>query len=193
MNTSEITLLQSFNKTVTVNPEDHNSILGFFQKTNLRKKDYLLKAPTICKSLYFVSQGCLRLFFVRENGDEKTTYFATEQWWMADFLSFTLNQPSSFFIQAVENTEVYELTKDNQEALLKAFPYLERYFRLNLQRAYGAAQYRLLYQYSFSKEESYLHFKSLYPEFVQRVPQYMLASFLGFTPEYLSELRKKNV
>ncbi len=192
MHTPNLTLIQSMNKIVTIAPSDYEPILSFFKKTNLRKKDYLLKANQTSTSLYFVSKGCLRMYFIRENGDEKTTYFALEHWWIADFLSFTLNQPSSFYIQAVEKSEVYELAKDNQERLLEAFPYLERYFRLNLQRAYGAAQYRIKYQFAFNKEDTYLHFKSLYPQFVQRVPQYMLASFLGLTPEYLSELRKKN-
>ncbi|MBW3520094.1 Crp/Fnr family transcriptional regulator [Flavobacterium sp. NKUCC04_CG] len=191
MHTASSSLIQSMNKIVKISPSDYEPILSYFKKTKLRKKDYLLEASQTSTSLYFVSTGCLRMYFIRENGDEKTTYFALEHWWIADFLSYTLSQPSSFYIQAVEKSEVYELTNENQERLLAAFPNLERYFRLNLQHAYGAAQYRIKYQFAFNKEETFLHFKSLYPQFVQRVPQYMLASFLGLTPEYLSELRKK--
>ena len=69
---------------------------------------------------------------------------------------------------------------------------MERYFRFIYQRAYAAAQLRIKYLFDYSKEEFYHSFKSKHPEFVQRIPQYLLASFLGFTPEYLSELRKKN-
>jgi hypothetical protein len=68
---------------------------------------------------------------------------------------------------------------------------MERYFRFVYQRAFGAMQMRIKYLYDFTKEEIFLHFIQHFPEFVQRIPQHLLASFLGFTPEYLSEIRKK--
>jgi ribosomal protein L10 len=68
---------------------------------------------------------------------------------------------------------------------------MERYFRFIYQRAYAASQMRFKYLYEFSKEEFYQHLNENYPEFIQRIPQYLIASFLGFTPEYLSEIRKK--
>jgi hypothetical protein len=75
--------------------------------------------------------------------------------------------------------------------LLQQLPQLEKYFRYIHQRESAAAQRRIKYLYSFSKEERYHHFNKSFPEFIQRVPQYLLASYLGITPEYLSELRKK--
>jgi CRP/FNR family transcriptional regulator len=70
---------------------------------------------------------------------------------------------------------------------------MERYFRIIMQRAVAASQLRIKYMFELSKEEFYLHFCNSFPEFVQRVPQYMIASYLGLTPEYVSELRKKNL
>jgi hypothetical protein len=104
-----------------------------------------------------------------------------------------MQQPSTFFIQAVENTIVWALSWQTQEQLFLKFPPLERYFRLVYQRAYAAEQWRIKFIYDFSKEEIYQHFSSKFPGFVQRIPQYLLASFLGFTPEYLSEIRKKSI
>jgi CRP-like cAMP-binding protein len=83
------------------------------------------------------------------------------------------------------------ITKENEEELLATFPYMEKYFRTIYQRATAAAQRRIRVLYELSREELFLHFNEMYPEFVQRVPQYLLASFLGFTPEYLSKIRKK--
>jgi hypothetical protein len=80
-----------------------------------------------------------------------------------------------------------------QEELLQRFPQMERYFRLVHQRAHAAAQFRIRTLYGMSREELYHMFNNRYPEFVQRVPQYLLASFLGFTPEYLSEIRSKRI
>jgi CRP/FNR family transcriptional regulator len=157
----------------------------------VKKKDFLLREGELGKANYFVEKGLLRLFFINEKGSEQITQFALENWWMADHMSLMLQQPSHFYIQAVENTTVIAITHRQQEELFQQIPQLERYFRIMMQRAYAATQMRFKYFYDYSKEESYRTFVGLFPEFVQRIPQYMLASYLGLTPEYLSELRKK--
>jgi CRP-like cAMP-binding protein len=159
----------------------------------LRKKQNLLEEGKVCKANYFVTEGCLRMFFVNEKGVEQTVQFALENWWLADYNSFTAQKPSGFYIQAVEPTAVLTLDYNAQEELLKAYPQMERYFRLVHQRAHAAFQFRIKMLYGSSREENYRLFISSYPAFVQRIPQYLLASFLGFTPEYLSELRKRNI
>jgi CRP-like cAMP-binding protein len=133
------------------------------------------------------------MFYINEKGIEQTTQFAIENWWMADYMSFGSQTPSSFYIQAVENSDILSIDFHAQEKLLEEFPQLERYFRIIFQRAYASSQLRIKYLYDFSKEELYDHFNTHFPDFVQRIPQYMLASYLGFTPEYLSELRKKKL
>jgi len=159
--------------------------------TPIKKKEYLLKEGQVCKEIHFVEKGCLRLFFINEKGTEQTTQFALENWWISDYMSFDRQNPSTFYIQAVENSEITSLDSSLQEDLIKKIPQLEKYFRLMLQKAFAASQIRIKYLYELSKEDSYQQFISLYPGFVQRIPQYMLASYLGFTPEYLSELRHK--
>ena len=156
-----------------------------------RKKENLLVEGQICKSHYFVLNGCLRKFFVNEKGIEQTTEFAIENWWITDNIAFENKLVSEFYIQAVENSEILIIDHHSQEKLLAEFPKMERYFRFIYQRAYAASQMRIKYLYSFSKEEFYHHLNSKYPAFVQRIPQYLIASFLGFTPEYLSEIRNK--
>jgi len=99
--------------------------------------------------------------------------------------------PTDFFIQAVEPSEVLRIDNLSQEQLLRAFPKMERYFRFIYQRAFAASQMRIKYLYGLSKEAFYHHLNEQHPEFVQRMPQYLIASYLGFTPEYLSEIRKK--
>lgn len=173
------------------NDADLLNICEFFQPVQLKKKQNLLSEGKICNANYFVVKGCLRLFFVNEKGVEQTIEFAIENWWLADYTSFEKQIPSTFYIQAVEKCEVLALSFINQEKLLQQFPQMEKYFRLMHQRAHAAAQFRLKALYALSDEERYHHFNNRYPEFVQRVPQYLLASFLGFTPEYLSEIRSK--
>lgn len=157
----------------------------------LRKKEFLFREGEVCRADYFVDKGCLRMFFIDDKGVERTTQFAVENWWMADYMSLDRQTASGFWLQAVEQSTVLVLERNAQERLLQEEPLLERYFRIIRQRAYAASQVRVKYMYDFSGEEMYRHFSRSYPGFIRRVPQYMVASFLGMTPEYLSELRKK--
>ena len=186
-------LKKHIEKFIEVDNEDFLKIRSYFKPLELRKKHNLLTEGKICTFNYFVISGCLRLFFVNNKGVEQTVQFALENWWLSDYTSFSSQKPSEYYIQTVEKSEVLALDYVSQEKLLKEFPFMERYFRLIHQRAHAAYQLRIKYQYSASREELYHQFNDLFPEFVQRVPQYLLASYLGFTPEYLSEIRKKRI
>jgi CRP-like cAMP-binding protein len=181
------------NKFIQIGDADFPEIFEHFEFIEAKKKQNLLVAGKVCKSNYFVTKGCLRLFFINEKGIEQTIQFALENWWLADYSSFSSQKASNFYIQAVERSEILALSFKTQEKLLRQFPQLERYFRLIHQRAHAASQFRMKSLYSVSREELYRQFVKLYPEFVQRIPQYLLASFLGFTPEYLSEIRKRKI
>lgn len=186
-------LIQHIERYVQPDAEARAGIGRFFQHQILRKKENLLVEGQICRVNSFVLSGCLRMFFMREKGTEQTTHFALENWWLAEYTSFEQQKPSAFSIQAVEPTTILTLSYDAQEELLLRYPIMERYFRLMHQRAHAAAQFRMRYIYDHTREELYRQFSESYPEFVQRVPQYLLASFLGFTPEYLSEIRSKRI
>ncbi|OIN56828.1 Crp/Fnr family transcriptional regulator [Arsenicibacter rosenii] len=185
-------LLNHISRYISLPEESAGEISVFFTPLSLRKKENLMEAGQVCRNHYFVVKGCLRLFFIDEKGIEQTIQFALENWWLADYTSFSNQKPSAFFIQAIEKSEVLAIDVHAQERMLQQFPVLERYFRIIHQRAHAAAQYRQQYTHDMTREEMYLHFAQSYPEFVQRVPQYLLASFLGFTPEYLSEIRSRN-
>lgn len=109
--------------------------------------------------------------------------------WITDYLSLHNNTQSHFYIQAIENSEVIAIQKSTLEAILIKIPKLERYFRIVSQKSFGAAQMRIKFLFTMSAEERYKHFKNLNPEFVQRVPQYMLASYLDFSAEFMSKIR----
>lgn len=180
-------------KFITINDEDFEEILSYFEVKNFAKKENLLEEGQVCKYNYFVLNGLLRKFFMNEKGTEQITEFAIETWWMTDNISYEHKVPSEFYIQTVEKSEILVISSDSQEKLLVEFPVMERYFRFVYQRAYAANQMRVKYIFSLSKEEFYFNLLRKQPAFVQRVPQYLIASFLGFTPEYLSEIRKRIV
>ena len=179
------------NKFAQVSDDEFEEIIKFFDTKKVSKKENLLEEGQICRHHYFVLDGLLRKFFINEKGVEQTTEFAVETWWITDNFAYEHKVSTEFYIQAVEQSTVLYVTENNQEQLLKEFPVMERYFRFVYQRAYAAAQKRIQFLFSLSKEEFYFQAIKNHPEFVQRVPQYLIASYLGFTPEYLSEIRKK--
>jgi len=184
-------LFDHINKFTKVSEEDFATILSFFEPLSLKKKDNILEEGQLCRKNFFVVNGCLRLFFVKEKGVEQTTQFAIENWWITDNLSFLEQRKSSFSIQAIEKSEVLAISYEAQEKMLSQFPLMERYFRKVYEKAFAASQLRIKYINDYSREEMYVYFAKVQPAFLQRVPQYMLASYLGFTPEYLSEIKKK--
>jgi CRP-like cAMP-binding protein len=178
-------------KFAEVADDEFAEIKTYFDTKEVAKKQNLLQEGQICRHHYFVLSGLLRKFYINEKGIEQTTEFAIETWWLTDNFAYENQVPTEFYIQAVEKSVVLCITQEKQEQLLREFPVMERYFRFIYQRAYAAAQKRIKFLFSFSKEEFYFQAVRNHPEFVQRVPQYLIASYLGFTPEYLSEIRKK--
>lgn len=184
-------LIAHFRKYIHIDPEEEAEICSHFETAAIKKKQILQEADSFARQHYFVIQGCLRLFFIDEKGAEQTLQFAIENWWLTDYLNFAAQGKSPFYIQAIEHTEVIRISFQQQEELLRKFPQLERYFRLIYQKAYGASQFRFKYMYDFSREAFYQHFSANFPEFTNRIPQQLLASYLNMTPEYLSEIKRK--
>lgn len=178
-------------KFITITEEEYGSIISFFKILEVKKKQNLMLDGEVCRQMYFVNKGCLRKFFVNEKGVEQTTEFAIENWWITDTFAFERQIPTNFSIQAVEHSSILVIDLQHQELLLQKHPVMERYFRMIYQRAYAASERRIRYLYEMSREELYMHFSTLYPWFIQRIPQYLIASFLNLTPEYLSEIRAK--
>jgi CRP-like cAMP-binding protein len=174
--------------------QDKSSLLAsYFEARTYQKKEILLREGQRCDEKFFIVKGCIHLYFVRQDGSEQTIDFAIENWWISDFMAFQHVSRAQFSIRAIEVTEVLVITAKSQRRLLTEVPELNAYFHLVFQKAYAAAQMRIRMLYELSKEELYLDFREHYPAFLQRVPQYLLASFLGFTPEYLSEIRKRYI
>ena len=178
-------------KFAKVSDKEFEEIITFFETKSVSKKENLVEQGQICRHHFFVLEGLLRKFFINEKGAEQTTEFAIETWWLTDNFAYERQVSTEFYIQAVEKSIILFITQENQEKLMQKFPQMERYYRFVYQRAYAAAQRRIQFLFSLSKEEFYYQAVRNHPEFIQRVPQYLIASYLGFTPEYLSEIRKR--
>jgi CRP/FNR family transcriptional regulator len=171
------------------NSEVDKIFLKLTQKT-FEKKDYLLKEGQICKSNYFLINGLVRSFYIDNKGNEKITQFALENWWVTNMESYIKSVPSYSSIQAIEKTTVLIIDKEELDKLFKTIPKLERFFRMITENMLIAILRRSDIYLQMKSKDRYDDLINNFPVFAQRVPQYMIASYLEITPEYLSELRK---
>jgi CRP-like cAMP-binding protein len=186
-------ILAHLKRYVVLSTEEEQLLCEKLEVKTLKRKEFLLEPVKICPGNYFVVKGCLRQFFVNRKLNEQIINFGIENWWIADQDSLLYRQPATCYIQAIEKSELLFLNEKNRILLFQKIPALECYFRIMMQKAFVGSQRRVSFIFNLTDEERYRNFSKLYPSFVQRVPQYMLASYLGFTPQFLSRLRAKKV
>ena len=185
-------LFQKFAEKIELTEEEKKLSPSFFIPKKLRRKQYLLQEGDVCKYVAFVEKGLLRSFAVDDKGHEHITQFAFEGWWIADQVSFLTGEPSKYNIEALEDCELLLLTKQAEDEMLEKIPKFERYFRILLQNNLIATQKRLASSLSQTAEEKYNELISVCPDTLpKRIPQHMLASFLGISPETFSRIRKQ--
>jgi CRP-like cAMP-binding protein len=186
-------LYKKIQEKITLTEDEFNYGKTLFLPKKLRKRQYLLQEGDVCKYQAFVEKGILRSYTIDEKGNEHILQFASEGWWMADLSSFLTGEPSVFNMDALEDAELLLITKASWELLLQKIPKLEHYFRILIQNHLISTQKRLMQSLSEQAEERYIRFTKTYPDCMQRVPQHMIASYLGISRETLSRIRKQLV
>lgn len=176
---------------VQLSEAELQTALSFFEYRRVPKRTLLLQAGEICTFEAFIRSGCAREYYTDQKGSEHTIEFAVENWWVSDINSFENRVPSQVCIETLEDSELLVLTPESKEALLEAVPRLERMFRIMMQRHLNVVKNRLLRNMSDTAMDRYLLFLRRYPDVIQRVPQYYIASYLGISQEFLSKLRKR--
>jgi CRP-like cAMP-binding protein len=184
-------LFQNFDSKVALTEDEKQICKSFFTPKKLRRKQYLLQEGDVSRYVAFVEKGMLRSYTVDEKGNDHVIQFAFEGWWMSDHYSFFTGEPSDYNIDALEEAELLLLTRQGQEEMMLKVPKLERYFRLLIQNNLIATQRRLVSSLNHTAEEKYNELLQVCPTIPQRVPQHMMASYLGITPETLSRIRKQ--
>lgn len=184
-------LLGNINKKISLTEKEQELVKTFFIPKKLRRKQFLLQEGEVCQYTAFVEKGLLRSYNVDEKGHEHVLQFAVEDWWIADLYSFLTGEPSGYNIDALEDTELLLINGSSYEAMMEAVPKMERYFRILTQNSLVATQRRLSGNISLSAEENYKQLIAGNNTILQRVPQHMIASFLGIAPETLSRVRRQ--
>ncbi|MBB1140171.1 Crp/Fnr family transcriptional regulator [Myroides sp. WP-1] len=184
-------LFKHIDQKVTLTTEEKEVVFSFFRVKKLRRRQFLLQEEDICVDFAFVSEGLLKSYVLDEKGNENVNLFGWEGWWIADFQSFLFQTPATLAIEAMEDCELLLLSKENYERMLDEVPAMERYFRLVYERSLATKDQRLVHAQTYSAEEKYISLIAMYPELLQRIPQSLLASFLGLTPETFSRIKYK--
>jgi len=177
-------------KKVELTPQQLDHWISLYVPHKVQRNEYLLQEGEVARQLTFVCQGCLRLYSIDGKGKEHIMQFAPEEWWVGDAESFSNNTPSAYFIDAIEESEILQIDQRSHAQLMLEIPPAALFFQNLMQKRQAVTQRRIAHSMSASAEERYLDFIKTYPSFTQRIPQHMIASYLGITPESLSRIRK---
>ena len=184
-------LQKKINETISIIDEEFEYAKTLFIPKKLRKKRFLLHDGDPCIYTTFVEKGLLRSFRIDDKGNEHILQFGLQGWWVADLYSFLTGEPSEYNIEALEDSELLLITKPSWDKLLHEVPAFEHYFRILIQNNLIATQRRLMGTMSTTAEERYNKLLQEFPDIAQRVPQHMIASYIGVTRETLSRLRSQ--
>lgn len=186
-------LIEYFENFLPLDEEEVAAVNEFFKERRIKRRQFILQEGDVCRHNTFVVQGCLKMYMVDPNGKEHNLQFAVENWWIGDIGSFHSEEPSKLYIEAVEESILLQINKEDQWKLYVDFPKFNRIFRVLAENAMVSLQNRVLQNISSTAEERYLHFLEKHPQLFNRISNVQIASFLGVTPEFLSTIRKKLV
>ena len=184
-------LINYFEKHLPLNEEEKSAVEKYFKERRIKRRQFILQEGDVCRYNTFVVEGCFKMYLVDPNGKEHNLQFAIENWWIGDIGSFHSEEPSRLNIEAIENSVILQIKKEDQLKLYVDYLKFNRIFRVLAENAMVSLQNRVLQNISSTAEERYLDFLKRYPQLLNRISNVQIASFLGVTPEFLSTVRKK--
>ncbi len=180
-------------KFVELTDEEAEEFCAAFKEIPVKKKQFLIQPGFAVKNRFFVLQGALRAYVLNDEGQDNTIQLAIEDWWISDYNSYMLQQPASMFVTAVEDSKLFQISFEDEKKLKAANYKYETFFRIIAERAAAFMQRRVINGLTLSAEQRYDSFIERYPLMMKRFPQYVIASYLGMTTEFLSKIRNKKM
>jgi CRP-like cAMP-binding protein len=184
-------IINNISKYIDLTKEEKNHFTSLLTFRKIKRNQFLLQRGEVARYDCFVKKGCLRSAYIDKNGEEYILQFAIEDWWITDFESFINETPAKLEIMALEDTELLQIDKQSLDELFNNYLKFEHFYRLMNERHFISIYQHLISFLSESAEDRYLNFVQEYPQFLNRIPQYEIASYLSITPEYLSKIRRK--
>jgi CRP-like cAMP-binding protein len=188
---SDNSVIKETFKGLNFSEEDIKIIKSVFQEVIVKKGTILLRADEFVDAQYYILDGCLRTYHIDVHGKEHTVQFGIKDWWISDYTAFFTSEKAIMTIEVIQEATLYRIAEKDKEFLYKQIPKIDRFFRIKLERAFGAFQKRILANLSQTATERYLNFMTTYPNIEKNIKNYHIASYLGITTESLSRIRKE--
>ncbi|WP_461452138.1 Crp/Fnr family transcriptional regulator [Mucilaginibacter sp.] len=184
-------IIESITRHISLSENEQQHFLSLLQHKIYKRKQLALQDGQVFKYSTFVIQGCLRGYTIDHDGNEHVLNFAPAGWWIADMYSLLTQKPGILNIAALEDTEVLQLSKSDQEKLYYQIPQFERFFRIITENSLVAYQQRVIDNMSITAMERYHNFCKRYPTLIHYLPKKQIASYIGVTPEFFSRMQHK--
>lgn len=180
-------------KFVTLTDEEAVEFSAAFHEIKVKKRQLIVQPNFVAKSRYFVISGALRAYVIGDEGQDHTIQLAIDEWWISDYNSYMFQQPASMFVVAMEDSVLLQISFENEQKLKAANYKFETFFRIIAERAAAFMQRRIVMNLTKTAEERYNIFLDRYPQMMNHFPQYVIASYLGMTTEFLSRIRNRKL
>jgi CRP-like cAMP-binding protein len=188
---SHTLILNNIARFIDLTELEKQKYLSLLTEIKVKKKAFLMQVGDITKYEYFITKGCLKVYTLDEDGAPHISMFAVEDYWTGDMASFTTKEPTRYFIQATEHSELLGISRTNYDLLFKEIPKFERFYRILYQRSLVSYIRRSNHGISLTAEERYIEFKKKYPKIVKRITQKDLSGYSVITPEFMSKIISK--
>lgn len=178
---------------VAANEEQTAEFIHHFRPFHTKRRQLIIQPGFVAKHRFFVLKGALRAYVIGDEGQEHTIQLAIENWWISDYNSYINQQPATMFVMAMEDCELLQISYEDERKLKQSAHQFETFFRIVAERSTAFMQRRIIASLTQSAEERYNHFLEKYPLLNERMPQYVVASYLGMSTEFLSKIRNNKV
>lgn len=183
-------LILHFTQYLPLNAQEKEELSKRTIIKKIKRGKYILEEGDVCRHYNFVAEGCFKMYSADSKGAEHNIQFAAENDWITDIGSFHSEKPSRLFIEAIEPSTIVQIGKKDLLFFYVNYPKFDRNFRVIIENKFIELQNRVLQNISSTAKERYVCFLKQYPELFNRIPNKQIASYLGITPEFLSNIRR---
>jgi CRP-like cAMP-binding protein len=186
-------LIDHIQEKVSLSEEEAQEFIACFKLTKVKKRQFIIQPDFVAKYRTYVLQGAFMGYVVADEGQDHIIQLAVEDWWISDYNSYIFQQPATMFVMALEDSIILQLDFASEQKLKSMNHKYETFFRITAERSFAGMQRRMISNLTKTAEERFREFEDNYPQIANRFPQYVIASFLGMTTQYLSKLRNIRV
>ncbi len=186
-------IIKNISRFIDLTDEEKEIFISHLRIVKVKKKQFIVQPDFVCQYRSYVLKGALQTYLVTNEGQEHIIALSVEDWWTSDFASYITQEPATLFVEAIEDSTIIQLSYKDEQELYEQVPKFERFFRLQVERSGVSIQKRMLWSISKTAEERYDELINRQPQFLQRFPQYVIASYLGMTTQFLSKIRNQKV